>query len=104
MNAADVQGRKSLREPCLIGLWHPLTVARAHVRYPPHPATRCRPWPQVWGLMRAAIASGLQEFVELLAEDIPVVCPRALLAVPWGDVGWVCDLRGVVHSALRPGR
>ncbi len=36
--------------------------------------------------MRAAIASGLQEFVELLAEDIPTVCPSALLQVPWGDV------------------
>ncbi|KAF5837433.1 hypothetical protein DUNSADRAFT_4413 [Dunaliella salina] len=41
---------------------------------------------QVWALMRTAIASGLQEFAELLAEDIPTVCPRALLQVPWGDV------------------
>lgn len=31
--------------------------------------------------MRAAIASGLQEFAELLAEDIPTVCPDALLQV-----------------------
>ncbi|KAJ9525269.1 hypothetical protein QJQ45_020810 [Haematococcus lacustris] len=44
-------------------------------------------WPdQVWQLMRAAIASGLVEFVEMLATDIPAVCPRALLVVPWGDV------------------
>ncbi len=36
---------------------------------------------QVWQLMRAAIASGLQEFVQLLAEDLPTVCTYAWFLV-----------------------
>lgn len=44
--------------------------------------------PQVWSLMRAAIASGLQEFVEQLALDIPQVCPQALLQVRSARAGF----------------
>eukprot|EP00798_Chlamydomonas_sp_ICE-L_P022182 gene22182-29244_t len=44
-------------------------------------------WPErVWSLLHAAIASGIQEFVELIVEDIPRLTPTALLHCPWQDV------------------
>ena len=40
---------------------------------------------QVWEVMRAAVASGVQDYVMQVACLMPYECPKALLVCPWKD-------------------